>query len=249
MRSYHVIALCAGVGERLRPLTYNTNKSLLEINGKSLIEHWLDALIYSGIVVSKVHLIVGHYGYLFRKLLGSRYRTLPICYHVNPLYKITGAAQSLYLVSHVLRKHDCIVLEGDHYMDPKLMKMLMQSQFQNCVLVDNNIQKIRFDEETLGYGQGGILDSMKWMPPYTKSHNLLGEVLTIFRLSKKASNALATILEQYLLEEGFPKREIIEPFNRLMKSFDFHYICTEGKHWLEIDFEADLKKARSLKFN
>jgi len=240
------IILCAGIGERLRPLTYKTNKSLLEIGEKSLIEHWLDALIYSGADVDLVHIIIGHYGYKFKKLLGSKYRNLKIQFMENKLFKITGAAQSLYVANNILKNNQCLVLEGDHYMDPELMSDLIQSDFENCILVDEDLNRINYDEEVLAYGYGGILENLKWLPPYPEKP--LGEALTIFKLSKESSNALSSILENYLLEDGSAKREIIEPFNRLIKSYDMQYIETNGKNWIEIDFLKDLEKAREMSF-
>ncbi|RKZ06159.1 hypothetical protein DRQ05_05225, partial [bacterium] len=38
------IVLAAGFGERLRPLTEKTPKSLLEVGGKPVIDHLLDFL-------------------------------------------------------------------------------------------------------------------------------------------------------------------------------------------------------------
>jgi len=240
------IILCAGIGERLRPLTYDTNKALLKIGEKTLIEHWLDALIYSDADVDVVHIIIGHYGYKFRKLLGSKYKNLKIQFMENRLHKITGAAQSLYIAYNILKNNSCIVLEGDHYMHPKLMKTLIESEYENCLLVDENLSHLKFDEEVIAYGYRGILEKLKWLPPYPD--NPLGEALTIFKLSKEASNSLASILEIYLLEDGPAKREIIEPFNRLIKSHDMQYIKTNGKSWIEIDFLEDLEKAREMKF-
>lgn len=241
-----VIALCAGIGERLRPETYDTQKSLLEIEGKSLIEHFLDTLVYSDTPIDVVHIVVGHYGYKFRKLLGSSYRGLKVQFLTNPLYKITGAAQSLYVASKILLREPCIVLEGDHYLDPELMRDLIQNEYENCALVDEDLSRINYDEEVLAYGYGGLLDRLKWLPPYPE--NPLGEALTIFKLSKGASSALATILESYLLQEGPAKREIINPFNILMRSHDIQYEKVNGRKWIEVDFPADLEKAREMKF-
>lgn len=245
---FKVIVLCAGVGERLRPSTYTTNKSLLEINGKSLIQHWLDALIYSEAKVDAVHIVIGHYAYLFRQLLGSEYKGLKIRFLENTLYNITGAAQSLYTAYPILLNNPCIVLEGDHYMHPDLMKKLVESEFENCLLVDFDKTRLKYDEEVLAYGEFGLLSHLQWRPPYLD--NPLGEALTVFTLSKKASNALAIILEHYLLELGPAKKEIVEPFNRLLASLvDIHYLDTLNLPWIEVDTASDLKYAEELKFN
>lgn len=245
MPNYGVIYLAGGAGERLHPHTYETQKCLLKIGDKTIVEHWLDTLLYNDVSIDVVNIITGYCEYKFRTLLGRNYRGLKIRYIHNPLYKITGAAQGLYLAYRYMNA-PTIILEGDHYMNPQLMKMLIEPKYDNCMLVDPDLTKVSYDEETLAYGYKGLVNHLKWLPPYP--NNPLGEALTIFKLSRKSSRDLRVILENYLLEEGPAKREIIEPFNRLIAKGDTHYIETDGLEWIEIDFESDLEKARRMKF-
>ena len=60
MVSYKAIILCAGVGERLRPLTYALPKALTELDGKPLLAHFLDGLVYSEAEIKSVYIVVGH---------------------------------------------------------------------------------------------------------------------------------------------------------------------------------------------
>ena len=43
------LLLSAGIGKRLRPLTYDTPKCLMMINGKPLLEIWLEKLFNVGV--------------------------------------------------------------------------------------------------------------------------------------------------------------------------------------------------------
>ena len=61
--------LAAGRGERLRPLTDTTPKPLLEIDGRSLIEHHLERLAQAGFREVVVNL--AHLGDLIRETLGD----------------------------------------------------------------------------------------------------------------------------------------------------------------------------------
>ena len=43
------VILAAGVSRRLYPITYDIPKCLIELGGKSILDHQLDSLIKSGI--------------------------------------------------------------------------------------------------------------------------------------------------------------------------------------------------------
>ncbi len=59
----HAMVLAAGLGERMRPLTDNTPKPLLQINGRALIDHAIDRLEETGIS----HIVVNTF-YLAEKI-------------------------------------------------------------------------------------------------------------------------------------------------------------------------------------
>jgi len=247
--SYRAILLCAGIGNRLRPLTKKIHKSLLPIGDKMLVEHILDTIVDNEIDINTVHIVIGHYAYKWRDLLGSQYRSLEIRYLINPLYKVTGASSSLYIASRILKNHPCLIMEADHYMHPKLMKMLFDKKNENAILTDKT-HDIEFYEEVMGYGLNGILTDIIW--PVTKDSpkkNCLGEAMTVFKLSKKTSYAYAVILENYLLEKiPVVIKEIVEPLNRLIKQEPMYYVDVDGLPWIEIDFPSDYEKAKKMKF-
>lgn len=61
--------LCAGRGERLRPLTDHTPKPLLQAGGRPLVEHTLRALAAAG--VSRIVINTAHLGGMIREHLGN----------------------------------------------------------------------------------------------------------------------------------------------------------------------------------
>ena len=52
------LILCAGEGQRLRPLTLSTPKPLIKINGKPLLEFWLSKLINAGIETYSASILI-----------------------------------------------------------------------------------------------------------------------------------------------------------------------------------------------
>jgi len=246
MTSYRVIILCAGVGERLSPLTYDIPKALLELDGKPLLAHFLDGLVYSEADIKSVHILVGHLQKNFKKIIGSEYRGLKIKYLINPLYKITGSAHSLYIAGSILRKNATLIADGDHYLHPDLFTKLMQSEYDNCTLVDPDLSTERQRIEQ-AFGYEGLLSRIQYLPPYPD--NPIGKAMVLFKLSKNASNSLFTFLEKHLLEDGPAIKETDIPLTNLMKIHDVHYHLTEGLECIEIDFFEDYLRAKELTFS
>src|SRR6185503_7113380 len=68
--SMQAIILAAGVARRLAPLTDRTNKCLLPVGGRSLLDRMLEALAANGVEATTV--VVGHDQDQVRAAAGSR---------------------------------------------------------------------------------------------------------------------------------------------------------------------------------
>ena len=66
---YPVVILCGGLATRLRPLTTNIPKSLIDVAGRPFIEHQLSDLQGQG--VRRVILCAGHGGEMIEKAIGE----------------------------------------------------------------------------------------------------------------------------------------------------------------------------------
>ena len=80
-RVRRAVILAAGFGSRLVPVTLNTPKPLVRVNGKRIIDSLLDALTAVGI--EEIYLVRGYLAPQFDQLL-SRYPTIRMI--ENPLY-------------------------------------------------------------------------------------------------------------------------------------------------------------------
>jgi len=128
--------LAAGRGERMRPLTDQTPKPLLEVNGKTLIEYHIEALVRAGI--SEIVINHGWLGEQIPRKLGdgSRYGAA-ILYSPEPPEALEtggGITQALPL----LESDPFLVVNGDLYTDYPFSKLLQDSSsLAHLVLVDN----------------------------------------------------------------------------------------------------------------
>ena len=106
--SFTAIILAGGKGERLRPLTENVPKPLVEVNGKPILGYIIDHLITSG--VSKIIVTVG---YLAEKVITfvSRYEKIVKIEIVND--GDVDISNRIYNTNQVIDSDEFIVVYGD----------------------------------------------------------------------------------------------------------------------------------------
>lgn len=75
------IILAAGEGVRMRPLTYQTPKPLLEVHGKPLIERLVETFPAD---LNELVIVVGYKGELIKAHCGRRFHGRPITYVTQP---------------------------------------------------------------------------------------------------------------------------------------------------------------------
>ena len=100
------IIMAAGIGKRMRPLTLETPKPLIEVNGQRMIDTVINALHKNGI--TEIYIVVGYLKEKFQVLL-DEYTDITLI--ENPYYDACNNISSLY----VAREHlsDAIILDGD----------------------------------------------------------------------------------------------------------------------------------------
>lgn len=108
------ILLAAGMGTRLRPLTLNTPKPLIKINGESIIERQIKFL--NNIGINEIVIVTGYLNEKF-KFLKEKYG-VKIVY--NDKYDKYNNIYTMYLVRDYLE--DSYVIEGDIYMNKNFLK-------------------------------------------------------------------------------------------------------------------------------
>jgi MurNAc alpha-1-phosphate uridylyltransferase len=128
--------LAAGRGERLRPLTDTTPKPLLDIDGRSLIEHHLEKLAMAGF--REVVINLAHLGDMIRDRLGNGSEWgLNIHYSLEPAGALDtggGIEQALPL----LGESPFAVINGDVFSNYPLARLrAIKCDHAHLVLVPN----------------------------------------------------------------------------------------------------------------
>lgn len=99
------IIMAAGIGKRMQPLTYETPKPLVKVNGVRMIDTVVDGLWINGI--NEIYVVVGHLKDQFYEWAKEKH------VHIieNPYYDTCNNISSLYVARAFLG--DCIILDGD----------------------------------------------------------------------------------------------------------------------------------------
>jgi len=109
------IILAAGRGSRMKSLTDDRPKCLVELRGKSLLEWQLDALRAAGI--TEIAIVTGYK----RELLANRGL---VEFH-NPRWAETNMVSSLACAQEWLKEEPCIVSYSDIFYEPRAVKSLI----------------------------------------------------------------------------------------------------------------------------
>jgi len=128
------IILAAGMGKRLKELTKDNTKCMVQVNGVALIDRLLTQL--SSLDLQRVVIVVGYKGESLVKHIGDRYTgRLNIEYVENPIYDKTNNIYSLALTKDKLLEDDTLLIESDLILDDRMFPLIMDNPHPNIALV------------------------------------------------------------------------------------------------------------------
>ena len=111
------------MGDRLRPLTADVPKCLLEVDGQLILLRALNALAAQG--VTEAVIVVGHQAAAIRRRVGARFAGLDIHYVDAPRYATTNNICSLWDAREFCDE-DILLLEGDVVFDDDVVARLLR---------------------------------------------------------------------------------------------------------------------------
>ena len=124
-RAKRAVLLASGLGSRMLPITINTPKPLVNVNGKRIIDSLLDALL--AIDVTEIYIVIGYLQDSF-ELLKRDYPMITLLY--NSLFKTTNNISSACVAADHFQ--NAYVCEGDLLLEnPALLK---KYRYESCYL-------------------------------------------------------------------------------------------------------------------
>ena len=114
------VILAAGRGTRMGALTEGTPKSMLEVGGKTLLEHKFDALPDA---VDEIIIIVGYLGGIIHDRYGGDYNGKRILYEEQENI-IGGTADALWQAKDVLHNRFLVLMGDDLYSEHDMERVM-----------------------------------------------------------------------------------------------------------------------------
>lgn len=234
------IILAAGIASRLRPLTNDRPKCLLEIGEKCLLQRTFDGLIANG--VKDFVVVTGYLHTMIEDFLKSRYTGVSITFIHNERYATTNNIYSLWLARPEADGQDILLLDSDILFDPQIVARLTASQHAD-ILALNNHPLGEEEMKIIPDGQGRVKEISKTC----SITDAVGESIGIERMSATYTTALYCELEQMIVTEGLDNIFYERAFERLIPQGHTFYIeDTTDLFSTELDTVEDFNSARQL---
>lgn len=248
------LILAAGFGSRLMPLTEKVPKTMVEYQGKKIIEYEIEALNNAGIPSNDIAVVGGYQFEVLKDFLTKRFHLNT--FFENKNYASTNMLHSLFCARDFLKKcqnkkEDIIISYADIVYFEDTVQKLIQNQAELAICVDKQWQKLwekRFedilsDAETLKIKNGFIVEIGK----KPKSLNeIQAQYMGLFKIKHSFLNCVFDLydnLDKNALFEGQPYSNIYMTsfLQHLIHQYHNAQAVEINGNWCEIDFKTDLE--------
>jgi choline kinase len=224
------VILAAGMGSRLKEVTGGKAKALLEVGGRSLILHQLEALADHG--VGPVLVIVGYQADEVRMEIGDRAETL-----VNERYAETNSLYSLWLARKWI-KGPFVLLNCDLFFDPQILEQVLEES-GNVLAYDSTSSRGR-EQTKVAIKQRRVADLGKDLP----ASSARGESLGLLKFDEEGARAMVQTADALVSRDKQEDAWVIEATRAVCAQVPIYGVNVAGQAWAEIDFPYDLDVAR-----
>lgn len=237
------IILAAGQGTRLRPLTNDKPKCMVEYQGKPIIDSILDVMKMCNI--KDISIVNGYMGNVLEDYLKEENLT----FYTNKNFDKTNMVSTLFCAKYFMND-DLIVSYADIVYDKKVLDKLVDSDADFSVVVDKQWRELwnkRMDNplddvETLKIRNGNIVELGKKPSNYDE---IEGQYIGLIKISKRVVQRVIKYYNCLDVTECYDGKDFD---NMYMTSFiqmvidnimDVKPVLINGG-WVEVDSITDL---------
>ena len=221
------LILAAGTGSRLQQ---DLPKCLVEVGGRRLLDHQLDAIEQAG--AQRVTLVLGYEHEQVADAAGGRAEVV-----LNERYAVTNSLYSFWLARDAV-EGDLLVLNSDVLFAPELLGDLLT--VEGSAIAFDSTSGDEDEHMKVSEHQGRLLRLGKELPP----RHTCGESVGVAHLSTLAA-AAAFAAAGSLVRRGHVDEWAASAINEVALHHQINCMDVAGQPWVEIDFPEDLVRART----
>lgn len=250
-----VIILAAGQGTRLRPLTDDRPKCMVEINGVSIIDRQIATMKACGVREEDIYIISGYCA----DVLTEHFSNSKIHFIKNEEYENTNMVCSLLCTRSIMEQaEDIIVSYGDIIYEESVLKKIMAADHDISIVVDDGwyqywadrCENPLDDAETLMYDEMDHLieigqktdDLSKIQSQYIGLMHYKGAgIRKVLNLAKEAEERSANGIALWSTNRTYQKMYLTDLLQGLIEKGHFLKAIHIDRGWYEIDNYEDLQ--------
>jgi len=228
------IIMAAGKGSRMQQLTQENPKPLLKIGGESIINRQVALLYKYGI--ENITVVLGYK----KEMIKASLAQWKINYIFNPFYSMTNVLGSFWFVLDKLCD-DFIFMHGDTVFEEEILKRLIRAPGDLVLAIDK--KKCGEEEMKVKLCGEDVVEINKTMAPDSAA----GEFIGLAKISQTLIPKVKFYTNDFIGRGEFNLffetivQKMIDHKDIAIKNVDI-----TGLKWNEIDFQADLEKAKQL---
>lgn len=231
------VLLCAGVGSRLRPLTDDRPKSLVDVSGEPILLRAVRKLVDHG--VRELVIASGYREDALKRALANA--PIPVHFCPNEAYDRTQNSVSLLLCREAVGARAFYLLDGDVLFHPEILSRLDEGEADLTVAVEHRTDMGEEEMKVLVEG-----DRVRAFGKGLDPRKSYGESIGMARIGERASSALFDELSR-AHGEGTTNLYYEDVFNHLIETGHVVKAVDIGAcPWIEVDTPEDLARAEAL---
>ena len=222
------IIMAAGIGSRLKQISGNRPKCLIEKGGISLLSRSVTLLKGRGI--SDISVITGYKSELIHQELGPR-----VTYFHNPYFEVTNSIASLWLARDLLCD-DVILMNADLYYEEEVLDTALRQNGRAVMLSDSS--RIEGADFRFCVRGNRILKTGKRLSLNDTDCEYVG----IVRIDKSFIETFKVRLEQMIVQGDFTNwwEGVLYAF--IDDGIDIFHKDVDGAFWTEVDHIGDYNR-------
>lgn len=238
--SANAIVLAASQGE-LRELTENIPKTLLTINGRTILSNLVGNLNRVGINdISVVR------GYKKEKIVGPQFKTID-----NDIHFETKDLYSLYLSREQIKDHT-IISYGDILYREYVLSELLHDEHDITIVVDATVHPHSEGRGAVSasrpYNKSLLFEpvTLKAMSATIGQAECTGEFMGVWRVKGKGVRLVREALEELGARADFAQLNQGDLFNHLVQKTQVFVMYFNGP-WIDVNTLSDYQKAQEIR--